>query len=714
VELDSTCPLSVASTLWRSSASVWVQTIVYKATFDLLPGRAKLSERQEPIHEDDQLWDDDPARSLYAPGDLVPLKARADVLLVGRAFAPGGRPVHSFVVRLGVGKLVKAIEVFGARTWDASGHLHQGAPFSSMSLAYEHAAGGPDTWNPVGMPLDAPPDAQGGVALPNLQPLHQKLARRGDFIPPIGFGPISAASPLRAHLLGHLRESFSAACLREEPLPEGFDPAYFNAAPPDQQVEEIHADEQLLFENLHREHARLSTCLPGSQPRVLLELPGAPAQRLRMRGDTMWIDTDRAIVTVTWRGQVPLRTLDQAGRVVIDLEDGEQEEASAPERATEQLAMPLPAQAAVTVQLLGGAAVRGAELPFLQAEPAREAPRPPERLAPPPPMSVGQVVASRPAAHEVAPLPVLIPPGGGKEAGFAGVQAASDAAAGASPKAEKRAAPAVPEPAAKSARERPREILELLWYDPAALPRIRRNLAWKKIISELKPRPSDDDFDGGLPPEQMKAAKDKRDVFGVLARGEVMDLEGIRRAMEMAVLDDGSFVPPYVLTAGVLEFLFDEMETLKATLVAVAPFVPGDKKLKEAVDYVNEVMKTPGLERARGVVEGLCAKVKAAFGQAGRGVAAGYLEELVEGMLLEGRCYQKRTVMGGRWIRARFTPTGAEDAIPAYLHEALEKALPGRPRVTTRVIVDASTDGDHGPAPTVMLRVAALARLLSR
>ncbi len=116
--------------------------------------------------------------------------------------------------------------------------------------------------------------------------------------------------------------------------------------------------------------------------------------------------------------------------------------------------------------------------------------------------------------------------------------------------------------------------------------------------------------------------------------------------MEMAVLEDGSFVPPYVLTAGVLEFLFDEHETLKATLVAVAPFVPLDKKLKETVDYVNEVMKTPGIERARGVVTGLCERVKAAFGQTGRGVPAGYLEETVEEMLVEGRCWQKRIAAG--------------------------------------------------------------------
>jgi hypothetical protein len=253
-------------------------------------------------------------------------------------------------------------------------------------------------------------------------------------------------------------------------------------------------------------------------------------------------------------------------------------------------------------------------------------------------------------------------------------------------------------------------MLELLWFDPAALPRIRRNLAWKKIIADLKPRPSDDDFDGGLPPDAMKAAKDRRDVFGVLARGEAMDMEGIRRAMEMAVLDDGSFVPPFVLAAGVVEMAFDEHETLAATLVAVAPFAPLDKKLKEVVDHVNEVMRTPGLARARGVSAGLCEKVRAAFGQQGRGVPAGWVEEQVEAMLLEGRCFQKRTVTGAPHVKATFRTAREAEAVPAYLAEEGEKGLPAVRWFEARVLAEARPRRDACEAASVELRVVAVAR----
>jgi hypothetical protein len=198
-------------------------------------------------------------------------------------------------------------------------------------------------------------------------------------------------------------------------------------------------------------------------------------------------------------------------------------------------------------------------------------------------------------------------------------------------------------------------------------------------------------------------------VLGVLARGEVMDREQIRRAMEMAVLEDGSFVPPFVLAAGALELSFDEHETLKAMLVAVAPFVPLDKKLKETVDYVNEVMKTQGIERARGVVTGLCERVRAAFGQTGRGVAAGYLEETVEGMLVEGRCWQKREVMGGSHVKATFQVAAGAEAVPAWLAEEAENGLPALRRVEAKVVGEARARRGSTETGSVEVRLVAVA-----
>ena len=75
------------------------------------PGTAQLAATQEPVRLYDYHWNDDPARSVYAPSDLAPLKNRVDVTLVGSAYAPKGQAVRSLLARLIVGEIDKSIEV---------------------------------------------------------------------------------------------------------------------------------------------------------------------------------------------------------------------------------------------------------------------------------------------------------------------------------------------------------------------------------------------------------------------------------------------------------------------------------------------------------------------------------------------------------------------------------------------------------------------------
>ncbi|MCK6592572.1 MAG: DUF2169 domain-containing protein, partial [Polyangiaceae bacterium] len=123
-------PLPVASLVWQPAPGRYALTVVCKATFDLAPVISELSADQEAPNEDDNHWDDDPARSLYSPSDLAPFKPRADVVLVGHAFAPRGEPVRSLVVRLVVGELDKSIEVFGDRSCTRQGGMREVARFT--------------------------------------------------------------------------------------------------------------------------------------------------------------------------------------------------------------------------------------------------------------------------------------------------------------------------------------------------------------------------------------------------------------------------------------------------------------------------------------------------------------------------------------------------------------------------------------------------------
>src|SRR5262245_56965855 len=288
MDIVSASPFRVASLVWQARPGTWVLTVVCKATYRLEQGTCSLADSQEHPNDDDNHWDDDPRKSVYAPSDLAPFKSRADVLLVGNAFAPGSQPVRSLKVRLRVGDVDKTIAVHGDRCWTLDGRLREPAAFTRMSLRYERAAGGPDTLNPVGMRSDVTSES-GELAVPNLWPSDRAPQQRGEVIDPIAFGPIAPTWPGRRDRLGPLARSFVLRDLARAAMPPDIDPAFFGSAPCDQQLAEIRSDEAIFLENLHPRVARFSARLPGVAPRAHVERRGAAPQDVAMRADTLWI-----------------------------------------------------------------------------------------------------------------------------------------------------------------------------------------------------------------------------------------------------------------------------------------------------------------------------------------------------------------------------------------------------------------------------------------
>jgi hypothetical protein len=181
--------------------------------------------------------------------------------------------------------------------------------------------------------------------------------------------------------------------------------------------------------------------------------------------------------------------------------------------------------------------------------------------------------------------------------------------------------------------------------------------------------------------------------------------------VDEAVDAQGCFEPPLVLVAGDLELPFDELETLKATVTAVAPFAQSDKKLKESLDTVAELLKTPWLQGSGGVAESLTRRIQDAFAQAQR-LGPDYLQGHTERMLLEERRYQKRTVYGQTWIRSLLHLGGAP--VPTYLPEALAKELPMFKRFRAKLIGEVDLREDQYETHPQAVRAVALARLVDR
>src|SRR5215831_9560353 len=113
MEVLSLSPFRTASIVWQPRAGAHNLTVVCKATYSLKTGTSVLSEAPESLHSLDQHHDSDPRRSIHAPADLVPLKSRCDVLVVGCAYAPRGESVRTLRTRVIVGLVDKEIEVYG-------------------------------------------------------------------------------------------------------------------------------------------------------------------------------------------------------------------------------------------------------------------------------------------------------------------------------------------------------------------------------------------------------------------------------------------------------------------------------------------------------------------------------------------------------------------------------------------------------------------------
>ncbi len=334
-----------------------------------------------------------------------------------------------------------------------------------------------------------------------------------------------------------------------------------------------------------------------------------------------------------------------------------------------------------------------------RAEAARVVPS-----VPPPPVTPWAVPAPL-AALEATPAPRLPswPP-------VAAVPAPS-------PPAVSRSTARSAQPAAPP-REPPREHIDLLWYDPAAVPRILADEALGQGRPDRAgPRWVKEAAASREPPE----AKERREILAIFSRARPVDEPAaFDQVVGSAYRDDGTFASPLVIVAGELSFDFDEVETLRAILTVITPFLGADKKLREVASGATEALKAEG--RLPGdIAAGLTRRIEEAFAQGQRSVAAGYLDTSVERILLEGRRYAKKTLFGEPRLRALLAfpggPAGGAASaapLPAYLPEALATRLPLFRRFKARAIVELRPQEDQYETHPDALVVLALARVIRR
>ncbi len=847
MEVLSVGPVRTGSCIVQQRGT-FVFTVICKATYWLRPGEAVIAPEQEALNEADDHWDDDPNRSVRAPSDIMPTKIRPEVTLVGYAYAPNKQLVRSLVARLIVGDVDKSIEVFCDRTFLPDGSLQDGQRFSRMRLNWERAGGGAQTNNPVGMRSDAR-DSYGRRAVPNLQPLGMHVSSVDDFIPPVGFGPIAASWPSRADLIARAPQAAIEGL-------DGPSAAYYNAAPSDQLLTTLRDNERIVLENLHPDHARLVTSLPGFRPAIFVDRGRGAAQRLAPRADALWIDTDRGIATLTWRAHIPLAHRDEQGRVVVGIEapglemtwaaiaqamaggrgddddDGEimdtitttgsllgigaalpfaaKQEIENPPREHMRSSLDLPFHApnnpappqpqpapppprptwsATTTQAVPRApSIKPPPIPSpslpsvprpgtpiapthvalpvslgtppfvppvppsapihtapIHAAPVHAVHAPPVVAAPPPPVVTSQAhilnapvglsgpssernaTVGSPWAGSGGPGPVVQRETVGTAAAAAaaaalvvpkdassdgGALAASNEAAGirpwSAPRRELRTVIA-PEESADKQPTVSRELLHLVWFEAAFVPRIRRVAAWKKLLADLEERGSDKAIDDVLAGKETWEIEDRREIFEIIAKGDRADERRVIELMDEAVLDDGKFATPIILVGCEVETPFDEMEILRALSTAASPLVgPTDETLKSAVEAAEKFLGRAGSSFAPVVPEGLSNRLREAFALNKKSLPPDTLDVQAERALLGGRHYQKRDVLGGTYIRLLLRMSAEAPPLVAYAPEEIARKLPMFRKFRARIIGELHPWQDQYEARRESLRALAI------
>jgi uncharacterized protein YjbI with pentapeptide repeats len=288
--------------------------VIVKAWYTLVPDA--LAEPAPPLApSDDAHGDGTHARSLIAASDFAPAKVEADVVVVGSAHPHGAaitRQVVGFALARGPDVLLrKRLVAVGDRARDGA----EPSPLRPLPLAWERTWGGPE--NPVGVGLS------GAGAHPTF--VDPDALRR-----PAGLGPIAPTWPGRARFLapGHERiiRELTRACAGGDgtpaptplALPPDLDLRFFQIAPPDQRIDRVRGGEQLLLVGLHPTHPSSVHRLPALHAFARIEAPARPARNVPLVGDTLWIDAERGLVSVTFRGTILLATPDEAPALLRD------------------------------------------------------------------------------------------------------------------------------------------------------------------------------------------------------------------------------------------------------------------------------------------------------------------------------------------------------------------------------------------------------------
>jgi hypothetical protein len=297
--------------------------VVIKGTFVLpKPGeQVRLHEAQLPLVMADTFSGEPGFSAPIHEIDFAPRKQQCDVLLVGSAHAPGGKPATHTQVSLAVGPMRKSIDVIGPRVWEAglSGiRASSPTPFTQLPISYDVAFGGVDHESDDPADHDAymlNPAGKGfrkqlknewvdGKPLPFTEEPGESVTWPTNKYKPMAFGPIGRGWQQRSCFAGTYDKNWLDDVFPF--LPQDFDERYYQAAPLDQQIPLPKQALDISLVNLTPDGLRQFSLPNFEAPVHIFPKQGEREDHIAQL-DTIVFEPDQERFSLTWRVTRPLK-----------------------------------------------------------------------------------------------------------------------------------------------------------------------------------------------------------------------------------------------------------------------------------------------------------------------------------------------------------------------------------------------------------------------
>jgi hypothetical protein len=334
MELKNQTPFMAERIALQSRDGRDVLVVMVKGTFrQTAAEQLAPDDEQLPIQMADEYYGGFSDTSIKYESDIVPFKKNTDVILIGDAYAPGGRATQVDVV-LAVGSLRHTVRVFGDRFWQKgllAPKISPPLPFEKIPLRYEFAFGGRDLShedearheqeprNPVGLGFRARRSKRElyDTRLPNLEDPSVLIEKAEDRPAPSGFGVLGRYWQPRATYAGTADEAWMKT--RCPLVPEDFDERYYNGAHPKLVYQGFLGGGETVTVLNASEEGRCRFALPARVPQACL-VTAREKQPVELKMDTLIVEPAEGKAIVVWRGLADLHNrLHQIMQVKVEL-----------------------------------------------------------------------------------------------------------------------------------------------------------------------------------------------------------------------------------------------------------------------------------------------------------------------------------------------------------------------------------------------------------